>query len=75
VKLLRARSLGLDEPFSNAKELGGLATVLDQDVDNLVYVAKDLRAAKKKRMPLSDYQEKIIKNFHSTLDKYLNVSE
>ncbi|NOX92488.1 MAG: aromatic ring-hydroxylating dioxygenase subunit alpha [Gammaproteobacteria bacterium] len=67
--------LGLDEPFSNAKELGGLATVLDQDVDNLVYVDKGLRAAKKKRMLLSGYQEKIIKNFHSTLDKYLKVSE
>lgn len=63
--------LGLDEPWSNAKELGSAAMVADQDTDNLKRIQRGLRASKKPGVTLARYQESRIRHFHETLDAYM----
>ncbi len=63
--------LGIDEPWSNAKELGSAAMVADQDTDNLKRIQKGLRASKKPGVTLAEYQESRIRHFHETLDTYM----
>ena len=68
-------SLGIDEPFSSAAEVmgAGLSNVFNQDGVNLPQVQKGLRASKKGAVSLGNYQEVRIRQFHQTLDKYLNA--
>lgn len=61
-----------DEPWSNAEELGALGGIFDQDMGNLPYVQKGLKASKKGRVSLGNYQEIRIRHFHHTLSKYIN---
>jgi len=63
--------LGLDEPWSNAPELGSAAMVADQDTENLKRIQKGLRASKKPGVTLARYQESRIRHFHETLDAYM----
>lgn len=60
------------EPFTNATELGGLGAVFDQDMDNLPFMMKGLKAGKRQEVVLGNYQEGRIRHIHQTLDKYLN---
>ena len=62
-----------DEPFSNATELGGLGAVFDQDMNNLPHLMKGLKAGKRQKIVLANYQEGRIRHIHQTLDKYLNA--
>ena len=64
--------LGDDEPFTAAPELGALGQVFDQDMLNLPYMMKGLKASKKGAISLAHYQEVRIRHHHRTLDKYLN---
>ena len=63
--------LGLDEPWSNAVELGSVAMVADQDTDNLKRIQKGLRASKKPGVTLAAYQESRLRPYHATLDTYM----
>ena len=64
--------LGPDEKWTAAPELGGLGDVFEQDMDNLPYVQQGLRCSKTGKIQLADYQEIRIRQFHQTLEKYLN---
>ena len=48
--------LGIDQPWSDAPELGGAAMVVDQDSDNLKRIQRGLRASRK-GVTLGNYQE------------------
>jgi phenylpropionate dioxygenase-like ring-hydroxylating dioxygenase large terminal subunit len=63
-----------DQPFAYASEQIGeaLAGVFDQDMENLPYVQQGMKASKNKRLELGHYQETRIRQFHNTMDKYLN---
>ena len=63
--------LGDDEPWSSAEELGALGGIFDQDMGNLPYVQKGLKASRKGRATLGNYQEVRIRHLHHTLGKYL----
>jgi len=64
-----------DAPFSDALEIGALGAVFDQDMRNLPYMMKGLKASKKGAVSLASYQESRIRHHHLTLDKYLGLSE
>lgn len=66
------RHLGRDEPWATAAELGILGDVLDQDMANLQFVQEGLHCSKNGQVQLADYQEIRIRQFHRTLDKYLD---
>lgn len=60
-----------DQPWTEAKELGVLGAVFEQDMENLPYVQQGLKASKTGQVNLGDYQEIRIRQFHQTLMKYL----
>jgi len=60
------------QPWTEATELGVLGAVFEQDMSNLPYVQQGLHASKTGKVNLGDYQEIRIRQFHQTLDKYLN---
>lgn len=66
--------LGIDEPFSDAAHVmgAGFANVFNQDAANLPQVQKGMKASKKGKVTLGNYQEVRIRHFHQTLDKYIN---
>jgi phenylpropionate dioxygenase-like ring-hydroxylating dioxygenase large terminal subunit len=64
-----------DAPFSDAPEIGALGAVFDQDMRNLPYMMKGLKASKKGKVSLASYQESRIRHHHITLDKYLGLAE
>ena len=64
--------LGEDEPWSSVTAWGGLGTIFDQDMANLPYVQEGLHASPNNRVELGNYQESRIRQFHQTLDKYIN---
>lgn len=67
------RLLGETDPWVAAPELGTvLAEILDQDVANVEQIQLGLKASKTGTLQLSQYQEIRIRQFHQTLDKYLN---
>ncbi|MBR9911788.1 MAG: aromatic ring-hydroxylating dioxygenase subunit alpha [Gammaproteobacteria bacterium] len=62
-----------DQAFSEAKELGGLGPVFDQDDSNMPAVQRGMLASKKGAVSLASYQESRIRHMHQTIDKYLNA--
>ena len=64
--------LSPDQKWTDAPELGVLGHVFEQDMDNLPYVQDGLHASKTGEVNLGDYQEIRIRQFHQTMDKYLN---
>jgi len=67
------KMLSEDEPWSTAAELGVLGHVFDQDMDNLPFVQEGLKVSKNGKVQLGDYQEIRIRQFHRTLDKYIDA--
>ncbi|ARN75646.1 aromatic ring-hydroxylating oxygenase subunit alpha [Oceanicoccus sagamiensis] len=67
--------LTAEQRFSDAADVmgEGFANVFNQDDANLPQVQKGLKASKKGKVSLANYQEVRIRQFHQTLDKYLNV--
>jgi phenylpropionate dioxygenase-like ring-hydroxylating dioxygenase large terminal subunit len=65
--------LRLDQKWTEAPELGGLGAVFEQDMDNLPFVQDGLHCSKNGKIQLADYQEIRIRQFHQTMDKYLNA--
>ena len=64
--------LGPDEVWTAAPELGILGDVFEQDMANLPFVQEGLHCSKNGRIELANYQEIRVRQFHQTLDKYLN---
>ncbi|VVO21099.1 aromatic ring-hydroxylating oxygenase subunit alpha [Pseudomonas fluorescens] len=64
-----------DQEFCNAKELGALGAVFDQDMNNLDAMTKGLKTSKKGAVSLASYQESRIRHHHLTLDKYLGLAK
>ncbi len=60
-----------DQKWTEAKELGILGDVFEQDMDNLPFVQEGLKCSPNNRVELGDYQEIRIRQFHQTIDKYL----
>ena len=63
--------LSVDQKWTEAPELGALGEVFEQDMENLPYVQEGLKASKTGEVQLGDYQEIRIRQFHQTLEKYL----
>lgn len=59
------------QSWAEAPALGRLGWVFDQDVANAPLVQAGLKASGKKAVTLGDYQEIRIRQFHATLDRYL----
>ncbi len=64
------RELAADEPFTDAPELNLISPVFEQDVSNMPWIQKGLKATER-GVTLGNYQEARIRQFHQTLDKYL----
>lgn len=64
--------LTIDQPWTDAAELGGLGDVLDQDMGNLPFVQEGLHCSKSGKVQLANYQEIRIRQFHQTLMKYID---
>ncbi len=64
--------LGEDETFASSDIGPALGHVLDQDVQNVEEVQRGLKASKNGEVQLADYQEIRLRQFHQTMDKYLN---
>ena len=62
-----------DEKWTAAPELGVLGHVFEQDMDNLPYVQDGLHCSQNGEVQLGDYQEIRIRQFHQTLDKYIDA--
>lgn len=59
------------QPWTDAKELGGLGAVFDQDVGNFAALQSGLRAMAGERTTLARYQENRIRHFHRVLAEYV----
>lgn len=64
--------LRLDQPWTDAAELGGLGDVFEQDMSNLPFVQDGLHCSKNHEVQLANYQEIRIRQFHRTLTKYID---
>lgn len=60
-----------DEQFTDVTELGLLGPVFDQDIDNMVFVQRGMKATLKKGLTLAQYQESRIRQMHQTLTSYV----
>jgi hypothetical protein len=49
-----------------------LGEILDQDVLNVEELQRGLKASKTGKVQMSEYQEIRIRQFHQTLEKYLD---
>ncbi|MBV8138145.1 MAG: aromatic ring-hydroxylating dioxygenase subunit alpha [Deltaproteobacteria bacterium] len=68
------RLLKPGETLLDAHELGpAMSSFLNQDLGNMAYVQKGLRATRKPQSVLARYQESQIRHFHRTLDMYLSA--
>ena len=64
-------TLGPDQNWADAPELGSAAMVADQDTDNLRRIQQGLRTSRKPGVTLARYQESRIRHYHQTLDAYM----
>ena len=65
--------LDVDEPWTQAPELGSLANIFMQDTFNLPNVQRGLRAASHTHVTFARYQEMKIRHFHTLLEKCLSA--
>jgi len=63
-----------EQKWTDAPELGVLGHVFEQDMDNLPYVQDGLHCSQNGEVQLGDYQEIRIRQFHQTLDKYIDAA-
>ena len=66
------RVLGPDEPFTEAPELDQISPIFEQDVTNMPMVQKGMKASKRQKVTLGNYQEIRLRHMHQTLDRYLS---
>ena len=71
-KPAKTTHLDIEQSWTDAKELGGLGAVFDQDVSNLWAVHKGLKSMRGGATTLARYQENRIRHFHDVLRGYLD---
>jgi hypothetical protein len=74
-KPVKRRDLTIDEPFTNATELGMLAKVFQQDVFNMCRVQEGLETTRKPGITLANYQEAKVRWLHKKLGEYITSEE
>lgn len=57
--------------WRDAPELGVLGQVFNQDMQNLPFVQKGMKASRTGKLKLANYQEVRIRHYHQTLDRYI----
>ncbi len=67
--------LGIDEPWSAATELGGLAGIFEQDMGNLPYVQEGLRSTGNGLVHFGKYSEMRIRHHHHMIERYIAEGE
>lgn len=67
--------LDLDEPWSQASELGALSTIFEQDMGNLPYVQEGLHASATGLVHFGRYSEMRIRQLHRLLDRFIAEGE
>ena len=65
--------LEIDEPWTEAPELGSLARIFEQDMANLPHVQRGLRASARPNVVFAGYQETKIRHFHDLLERYVSA--
>lgn len=65
------RRLGVDDPWTDAPELGMLAKVFEQDVYNMAKVQTGLESTRKPGLTFSSYQESKIRWLHRHFDEWV----
>ncbi|MGI9325218.1 MAG: RHO alpha subunit C-terminal catalytic domain-containing protein, partial [Pseudomonadales bacterium] len=66
------RMLAEDENWSDAKELGGLGAIADQDMGNLPYVQQGLKATGNNQVQFANYQDMRIRQHHIMIQRYID---
>ena len=67
----KERRLGVDDPWTDAPELGMLAKVFEQDVFNMARVQTGLESTRKPGVTFSNYQESKIRWLHRLLGEWV----
>lgn len=65
------RWLPRNPDWRQAYEFGALGPIFNQDMQNLPFVQQGMKAASKKTITISRYQESRIRRVHATIDRYL----
>lgn len=60
-----------EQSFADVAYLGLLGPVFDQDIDNMMYVQRGMKATRRRGLQLAQYQESRIRQHHQTLMRYL----
>ena len=74
-KPVPVHELGLDDPWSEATELGGLAGIFEQDMGNLPYVQEGLRSSGNGLVHFGRYSEMRIRHLHQMIERYIARGE
>ncbi len=74
-KPVPVHELGIDEPWSAATELGGLAGIFEQDMGNLPYVQEGLRSTGSGLVHFGKYTEMRIRHHHQMIERYIAAGE
>jgi len=74
-KPVPVHELGLDDPWSDAEELGGLMGIFEQDMGNLPFVQEGLHASGSGVVHFGRYSEMRIRRMHQMLDRYIAAGE
>ena len=69
------RRLGVDDPWTDAPELGMLAKVFEQDVFNMAKVQRGLETTRKPGLTLANYQESKIRWLHDLLTRWVEEDD
>ncbi|OZC42688.1 hypothetical protein CH289_27235 [Rhodococcus sp. RS1C4] len=61
-----------DEPWGEAKELGGVGPIIDQDMVNLLKLQRGVKTDGLKNVHFANYQERNIRHLHNNLAKFVS---
>ncbi len=70
-----AHELGIDEPWTDAPELGALVGIFEQDMGNLPFVQEGLRASGTGVVHFGRYSELRIHKLHRMVDQYIAATD
>jgi hypothetical protein len=68
-------TLGPNESWANAPELGTLGPIFDQDTANMPRIQAGLKTTRRSGIMLGHYQESRIRYMHHVLDQYVNAED
>jgi len=60
-----------EEPWSDAKELGGAGPIFDQDMVNLLKIQRGVSTSGLENVLFANYQERNIRHLHQNLDRFM----